>query len=155
MTSRGLTPVVGVVVLVVITMVLTGLIAGIVAGDWRDGSTSTVALSLTVTTDGNGVLELRHEGGETIDLEAVSMQVSIDDEPLKYQPEVPSFNPAGFHSPGGAFHWWSGSLWRPGEQGTLTLAGSNDPSIESGSTVTVVVIEDGHPIAQVTTTASP
>ncbi|WP_434523066.1 type IV pilin [Halorubrum sp. AS12] len=141
-------PVAG-VLLIAITVVL----AGGVATAALDGPSATVppsaVLSLSATDDR---IAIDHRGGDPIDVADVTVRVRVDGEPLDEQPPVPFFSAAGFRpGPTGPFNAASDDAWRVGDTATFRVAGTNDPTLEPGRTVTVEITADGQPIASLET----
>lgn len=149
--ARGISPIVGVVCLLAVTVVL----ASVVAVTVPVGSTPepTVA-TFDATADATGELSVTHGGGGAIDPESVDVRVEIDGEPLSEQPTVPFFSADGFESaPTGAFNSATTEPWRAGETASLTIAGTNQPTIDPGDTVRIRIYVDEHSVATVEATA--
>jgi len=95
----------------------------------------TAALDLSVEGE---TLRFTHESGETLDVRQLSIHISVDGEPLAEQPPVPFFSASGFEpGPTGPFNTASDPNWEVGETASLTVADTNSPPIEPGSTVSV------------------
>lgn len=153
-TRRASTPVVGVLLLVAITVIGAATV-GLAASATPPDPAPTAAIGLSVDADAERIT-LTHEGGDPIDLTETSLRVEVDGTELTHQPPVPFFAATGFESgPTGPFNTATPDRWRPGQSGTLRLAGTNDPRIDPGSKVTVTVVSDGTVIATVDATASP
>ena len=149
--ARGLSPIVGVVCLVAVTT----LLASVVAVTVPVGSTPepTVA-TFDAGADQDGEVSLLHSGGDVIDPEALEIRIEIDGEPLAEQPPVPFFSAVGFDSaPTGAFNSATTELWRAGETASLTIAGTNEPTIDPGDTVRLRIYVDGYNVATAEVTA--
>ncbi|MDQ2054923.1 type IV pilin [Halobellus sp. H-GB7] len=150
MRTRASAPVIGVVVLLLVGIVLGGVVAagaeavatatgGVAAGsDARDTARpSPVAVSLYVDGD---TVALTHEAGAPLRLARVRLVVEINGEPLAHQPPVPFFAASGFGGgPTGPFNVASDGVWAVGETGSFRIAGTNDPQLEPGRTVSVTV----------------
>lgn len=158
MTSRGVSPVVGVVCLLAVTVVLASTIVVTVPADaaltLSSASAPTLAFfDLTATSDGE--VRVTHAGGDAIDPEALDVHVRVDGEPLADQPPVPFFSARGFESgPTGAFNSASADRWRVGETASFRIASTNGPAIEAGDVVSVRLAVDGHRVAEIETTAT-
>lgn len=151
--SRAVSPVVGVVTLLGITVLLSVTLLGTAAVGPVDPA-PTVSLELTVdaTTDR---IELSHRGGEELDISALSLRVSVDGEPLEYQPPAPFFAARGFHSgPEGALNTASPDRFETGEQTSFEVASTNSPAIGRGSTVSVRVLHQNATVVELETTAT-
>ncbi|WP_256288874.1 type IV pilin [Halobellus inordinatus] len=150
MRTRASAPVIGVVVLLLVGIVLGGVVAagaeavatatgGVAAGsDARDTARpGPVAVSLYVDGD---TVALTHEAGAPLRLARVRLVVEINGEPLAHQPPVPFFAASGFGGgPTGPFNVASDGVWAVGETGSFRIAGTNDPQLEPGRTVSVTV----------------
>jgi FlaG/FlaF family flagellin (archaellin) len=149
--ARGLAPVAG-VLLIAITVVLAG---GVVTAaiDAPPEPAPMVSLSLSATDDR---IAVTHRGGDALDASELDVRVRVDGEPLARQPPVPFFSAAGFHpGPTGAFNAATDGDWRVGGAASFRVAGTNDPILEPGRTVTVDVSVDGQPVATLETVVEP
>ncbi|WP_123620150.1 type IV pilin N-terminal domain-containing protein [Halorubrum sp. CSM-61] len=145
--ARGLAPVAG-VLLLAITVVLAG---GVVTAaiDAPAEPAPTASLSLSATDDR---IAVTHRGGDALDASELDVRVRVDGEPLARQPPVPFFSAAGFHpGPTGAFNAATDGDWRVGGSASFRVAGTNDPTLEPGRTVTVEVSVGGRPVATLET----
>ena len=145
--ARGIAPVAG-VLLLAITVVLAG---GVVTAaiDAPAEPAPTASLSLSATDDR---IAVTHRGGDALDASELDLRVRVDGEPLARQPPVPFFSAAGFHpGPTGAFNAATDGDLRVGESASFRVAGTNDPTLEPGRTVTVEVSVDGRPVATLET----
>jgi len=134
--SRGVTPVIGAVILLVLTVTLAGSV-GMALSLERPSQPPTAQLSTTV--DGNEI-HLTHERGDTLDVTAIEITVAVNETPLEHQPPVPFFSVEGFSGgPTGPFNAESSDSWRAGETASFTLAETNYPQITPDSEVTVTV----------------
>jgi len=150
--DRGASTVVAVVVLCGLTVILGATVAGELTGlSERAEPTPTAAMSLSV--DGE-TMTLTHDHGDPLDVRTLRVVVTVDGEPLKHQPPVPFFSASGFApGPTGPFNSASDPEWTVGESASITLAGTNSPSIEPGSTVSVELYQDDTRIVTTETTA--
>ncbi|WP_049908613.1 MULTISPECIES: type IV pilin N-terminal domain-containing protein [Halorubrum] len=140
-------PVAG-VLLIAITVVLAGGVATATLDAPTEPAPSAV-LSLSATDDR---VSIYHRGGDPIDVAAATVRVRVDGEPLDEQPPVPFFSAAGFRpGPTGPFNAASDDAWRAGDTATFRVAGTNDPTLAPGRTVTVEIAVDGQPVASLET----
>lgn len=150
--SRGLSSVVGVVVLLGVTVVAATTAGALVAVD-DPGRVPAARLSLAADARA-GEIALTHEGGETLDVTALDLTVSIDGTPLTDQPPVPFFAAPGFRGgPTGPFNRAADPRWTAGETATLRLASTNSPDLSVGARVTVLVRTEQGVVARLETTA--
>jgi len=143
--TRATAPVIGGVLVVALTVLLATVIGTAMLGAGSPSAppepAPTTAVGLSVDGD---TLRLTHEGGEPLDVRSLSVWIAVDGEPLDEQPPVPFFSASGFDpGPTGPFNSASDPEWSVGEIATLTVAGSNSPTIEPGSTVSVRLTVDG------------
>jgi len=120
-----------------------------------DSATSSQPTTATIdlTVDGD-TLKFTHEYGESLDVRTLSVRISIDGDPLAEQPPVPFFAAAGFESgPTGPFNTASDDEWSVGETASLTVASTNSPTIEPGSTVSVRIATADSIVARAETQA--
>jgi FlaG/FlaF family flagellin (archaellin) len=152
---RASVPVLGMVLLAGTTVVLAATVAG--AGFALEDAASTEPTpTATFSASASGDrITLIHEGGEPLDVEALTLRISVDGEDLNRQPEVPFFSQRGFHpGPTGPFNSAGDETWTVGERASLRVAGSNEPSLEPGATVEIRIVSDGTELAQVSTTVT-
>jgi flagellin-like protein len=150
--SRGVTSVVGVVLLVALTVLAAAALGAALSPD-AGMAPPTTRLSLAVDP-GTDRIELTHEGGATLQAESLRVRVRVDGDPLVHQPPVPFFAATGFAGgPTGPFNSASDGAWRAGETAAVELAGTNSPRITEGSRVTVTVATDRGVVTERTTTA--
>lgn len=150
--SRGVVPLAGSLLLVAVTVVLAALFGTAALGTTTDqGASEPVVLSLSATADGR--IELRHEGGPTLDVETLAVKIEVNGVPLDHQPPVPFFSATGF-SPGptGPFNSAADPHWEVGERATLRLAGTNAPLPSPGATITVRILRGELPVVTLETT---
>jgi flagellin-like protein len=150
--SRGVTPVVGGIVLVAVTVVLA---LSVGAALTTPGTTETPSALLSLTVDGaKGEITLTHRGGDTLDVSELDVRIEVDGTALAEQPPVPFVGADGFDgTPTGPFNAESPDEWRAGERAGFRVADTNAPLLSAGSGVTVVVATDGGVIQEVTARA--
>ncbi|MDR5673247.1 type IV pilin [Halalkaliarchaeum sp. AArc-GB] len=118
------------------------------------GFGSTASASLSASATGEGRIQLRHEGGDTLDVRELRLRVRVDGEELARQPPVPFFSAEGFKSgPTGPFNPAAEPTWRAGESASLEVAGTNEPTVDDGSLVEIEVYVGSTPVATLETTA--
>lgn len=150
--DRAASSVVAVVLLVAIT-VIAATTVGLALGSPPETSPKMASFSLAVDAEVDSV-SITHQGGDPVDLEETTLHVTVDGRRLDTDPPVPFFAASGFVSgPTGPFNTASSNTWRPGETGQFRIAGTNDPDVTPGSTVTVRIVTDGTEIAELTATA--
>jgi flagellin-like protein len=150
--TRGVTPVVGGIVLVAVTVVLA---LSVGAALTTPGTTEVPSASLSLTVDSEDeYIVLTHHGGDTLEVSELSVQVRVDGTALAKQPPVPFVGADGFDgTPTGPFNAESPDEWRAGERAGFRIADTNTPLLSAGSGVTVVVATDSGVIQEVTATA--
>jgi len=106
-------------------------------------------IALSLRLDGETVV-LTHERGDSLHLEDVRVVVAVDGEKLRYQPPVPFFAARGFRGgPTGPFNLASDWVWSEGETGSFRVAGTNDPQLRAGRTVSVTLYVDSTRVSRV------
>ena len=151
--SRGISPVVGTVLVVAITVTLAAVLAASVAGIGTPDSAPTAAFSASADAETDRVT-VTHEGGDAVVPAALSVDITVDGEPLATQPPVPFFAAAGFRSgPTGPFNSATDDPWTAGETASLRLASTNSPLLDAGDTVEVTLTYDRATLATVEATA--
>lgn len=146
--SRASATPVAVVLLVGIAVVLAAGIGAALSGPGLQEPPRHVSIQGEVTADGTVTLE--HAGGPTLDVERLTIHVTVDGTPLTYQPPVPFFSARGFYpGPTGPFNSASDPEWAVGGIASFRIAGSNDPPLRHGHEVVVRVIEDDQVLASV------
>lgn len=148
MTTRGLTPVVGIVVLLGIVVVLAGVTgtALLTVETPEPAPATSIEVEAEAATD---EITVRHAGGEAIDPESITVRLAVDGSEFEEQPSVPFFSIRGFDpGPTGPFNArWDGE-WTAGERASVRVSSTNSPSeIDQGAVVEVTVLVDGHVIA--------
>lgn len=136
--ERAVSPVVGVALVAVLAVLLSAtVITAVPALPDSPAPTAHLTLSADSTTDR---IALTHRRGDPLDVTALTLTVRIDGTELSHQPPIPFFGAEGFQSgPTGPFNTASGPTWRAGETASLRLATTNEPQLESGSTVSVTL----------------
>ena len=144
--QRGISPLVGTVVLLAITVCLVGVIAvGFTA--WSVDSSPTAAFDLAADGDAAAIV-IEHVAGEPVDVRDLSLTISIDGTALSSQPSVPfTGNPGYYGAPIGPFNGAADPQWRAGERAGLTVAKTNSPTLEAGDAVAVRIAVDGRVVA--------
>lgn len=146
--SRGVAPVVGVVVLVAVTVLLAAVVGAFAIGRGSgadDVPTSAVVAEQTRGKYGNPKVVLTLVEGDELDVRDLTVRVFVDGTPLEHQLEVPFFAETGFNSgPDGPFNSNTADKhWNVGEETSFTIAGSNSPQPTTGSTVAVRIYSNG------------
>lgn len=151
--DRGIAPVAGVLLLAIVVVLGGGVATVAFAVDAPAEPAPTAMLSLSATGD---QVTVDHRGGDAIDVTAATVRVRVDGDPLDRQPPVPFFSAVGFRSgPNGPFNAASDGVWRVGETASFRVAGTNDPTLSPGRTVTVTIAVDGRTVATLDTTVEP
>ncbi|WP_309138881.1 type IV pilin [Haloterrigena gelatinilytica] len=152
--DRAVNPLVGSLLLVAVTVLLaTAVTLG--AGMWTLESGGPIA-TFELTADSNeSEITIDHVGGDPIDVAELSMTVAIGGKELTHQPPVPFVGAKGFNgTPTGPFNAAADSEWRVGERGSIAVAETNDPELERGESVTVILAVDERRIATLETTVN-
>lgn len=151
---RAVSPLVGVLVLVALTVVLATVVA-VGASTWSlEAGGPTAAFDLTVDGESSTV-SVDHVAGDSLDVDELSVTIAVNGEALVRQPPVPFAGAPGFDgAPDGPFNSATDGEWRTGERASLTVAGTNDPGIESGDTVTVTLSVGGTRVSTLEATAA-
>jgi len=96
-------------------------------------------------------LTVEHLGGDSLDVTAIRLRVTVDGDPLAHQPPVPFFSAAGFRpGPTGAFNVAGDTTLSPGESASFRIASTNEPVPEAGDRVELTVYSGGSPVARLT-----
>ncbi len=104
MSKRALSPVVATVLLLAVTLVVAGTFGAIAVHSvsLREPKRAVIGVSATATTDR---ITFTHRAGDSLDVEALDIEIRVNGEPLAYQPPVPFFSADGFHAgPTGPFN---------------------------------------------------
>lgn len=149
--ARALSPVIGVVAVVGITVLLATTVGLIVTATPTDPApTATFDVSADSERDR---ISLTHRGGDRLVVAKLRVTVTVEGEPLVFQPPVPFFAARGFApGPTGPLNVASDGRWRAGETGAFELAGTNSPRLSPGETVTVTIATETAVIDEVETT---
>ncbi|MFC7235339.1 type IV pilin [Halosegnis marinus] len=149
--ERAFSPLVGLVCLVAVTVAASAAVGAAALSVAPPDPAPTAALSVTATDDGR--VTLLHRGGAPLAVGDLRLELSVDGEPLTYQPPVPFVGAAGYRgAPGGPFNAAAEGTWTAGERATLRVAGTNDPALRAGARLTVEVWSGGIRAARVSTT---
>jgi len=145
--ARGLAPVAGVLLLAVTVVLAGGVVTAAIGAPPEPAPTASLSLSAT-----DDRIAVTHRGGDALNASELDVRVRVDGEPLARQPPVPFFSAAGFRpGPTGAFNAATDGDLRVGGTASFRVAGTNDPVLEPGRTVTVEVSVDGRPVATLET----
>lgn len=152
MSDRGLSPVIGCLLLTAITVAGAAVVGAAVAVDPPEPAPM---VSFDAEADASGTVRITHRGGATIAPESLRVHVRVDGEPLASQPPVPFFSAHGFESgPTGPFNAAYTGDWRAGETARFRIAGTNDPTLYAGASVEIRLYVDGQKIAEMSTVAT-
>jgi flagellin-like protein len=149
--NRAVSPVIAAPLLVGVTVVLAAVVGAVALEFTPPDPADHRVLSANASAD--GTIRLTHEAGSEIDLDGASVVIAVDGTELKHQPPIPFFSATGFHpGPTGAFNVATDNVLAPGDTASLRIAGTNDPTLAAGATVTVRFVEDGMQVAVAETT---
>ena len=152
--TRAVSTPLGATLLALVTVLLAALVAAGTFGIAADATPSPadpVVLSATASDD--GTVTLQHRAGPPLDVGSLDVRVRVDGTRLTHQPPVPFFAATGFDGgPTGPFNPAADQTWTAGERASFQVAGTNDPTLAAGRTVTVRVYRDGTPLATAETT---
>ena len=151
--TRAVSPQIGVVVLLVLTVCLAAVIA-VSAGAWSlESQNPTATFELTANSETSSVT-IEHIAGDAIDVETLSITVTVNGTALAKQPPVPFVGANGFDgAPDGPFNERSESTWTAGERAGVSIAATNSPTLTAGDSVTVTLTIDGRWTTTLETTA--
>jgi len=150
--ARATSTVIGTVLLIAVTVVV-GLVMGTALLGVGSTTEPTPTAAIELSVDENTLI-FSHDHGEPLNVTAISIQVAVDGEPLDDQPPVPFFAADGFESgPTGPFNSASDNEWEVGQTASLTVADSNEPTLDPGSTVSVEITTDDGTVMRTETTA--
>lgn len=136
MTDRGVSSVVGVVVLVAITVVLAGAFGAMVLSQSPGSEPPRTAIALT-TDSTTQTITFTHRSGAVLDPASLRLQIAVDGEPIAHQPPIPFFAATGFvGGPTGPFNSAYEGNWTAGQSASLRLASTNT-QFSPGTVVTV------------------
>ena len=151
--ERGVSPLVGILVLIAITVALAVVVAASAASLSVGTDPPTAAFDLEVDGE-TAEIAIDHVAGDAIDVRETAVAVRIDGTDLSSQPPVPFVGADGFDgAPDGAFNAEADPTWQTGERVAITVAETNDPTLESGDVVIVTLSVDGVQVATLETTA--
>ena len=153
--SRATTAAIGVVLLIGVTVVVSVTVGTTLVGGTVDSTAEpTPSAVIELSADGE-TLRFSHTHGDQLAVETITIRISVDGEPLEFQPPVPFFAAEGFESgPTGPFNPSGETEWRVGEQASLTIAATNSPQPAPGDTVSVRIQTTDGLIAETETTLS-
>jgi FlaG/FlaF family flagellin (archaellin) len=152
--TRALTPVLGIALLTLVTVLAAAAVGAGLSGIGPAGETPPrVSLSASANASVDRIT-LAHTGGDVVSVSRLRVRITVDGQRLTHQPPVPFFAATGFESgPTGPFNTAADGQWAAGERATLTLASTNSPQLTPGATVRVDVYRGGHRIATATARA--
>ncbi len=102
-----------------------------------------------------GQVVLEPVAGPPQDVRTLTLRVEVDGEPLVHQPPVPFYAASGFNGfPTGPFNPSADPAWTVGEAASFRVAGTNDPPLSRGATLSVTVIRDSQIVARATATVA-
>ncbi|MEM4781004.1 MAG: type IV pilin N-terminal domain-containing protein [Halalkalicoccus sp.] len=151
--ARGISPVIGVVLLVACTVALS-VTVGAMAYAYEPVEPASAVVVAGEADAERDRITLTLDGGGPLDVRDLTVLVEIDGTELETQPPVPFFGSSGFSYAFGPFNPSAEPVWERGESAGFALASTNDPVLESGSTVEIRIYENGLSIATVETTAA-
>ncbi|UTF53823.1 type IV pilin [Natronosalvus rutilus] len=148
--DRAVSPLVGTILLVAITVLLAATVATAMGSlSLESDSSATAAIEFEVDADRNELV-FEHAGGDALDARDLTLEVTIDGEPLAHQPPVPFVGATGFRGfPSGPFNAATGPTWTVGERATIRLAATNSPALAEGAVVRVRLIDADGTVARV------
>jgi len=153
MDRRAISPLVGTVLLVALTVAFAASVGGLLVQSGTDQEVSAVRIAASADASSD-TLSMTHEGGATLDPDALSMKVTVDGVALNHQPPIPFFAADGFKSgPTGPFNGATEGEWTAGETGSVTLAATNAPNLTAGDRVEITLLEGETVVTVVETTA--
>ncbi|THE65466.1 type IV pilin [Salinadaptatus halalkaliphilus] len=149
-----MSPIVGVLVLLAITVCLAAVVAAGAATMTLEAGGPTAAFDLQADGE-TGAVAIEHVAGDSIDVTELSVTVAVEGTALRDQPPVPFVGADGFDgTPTGPFNEATEPVWHAGERAAVTVAETNEPTPESGETVSVRLVVDGQQVAALETTAT-
>lgn len=149
MESIAVSPTVGVASLVALT-VGAALTVGIAVSEFGLGAPPQASIGVEAA---DGTITFTHQGGDPLDVTAITVRVFVDDIPLKHQPRVPDAGMDGFVGvPDGPFNSGSAdTIWETGEIAGFEIATTNAPQPTPSDWLVVRIYSDGQPVAAETT----
>lgn len=152
--SRGLSPVVGAVLLVIVTVGVASIVGAAALGADTTAQTPHVRFTISAKADADRIT-ITHDSGQTVSTEELTLRIEVDGQPLTQQPPIPFFAAEGFASgPTGPFNPAADPTWTAGESASVTLASTNAPLLDPGSTVSVTISTDRGVLARLETDAT-
>lgn len=149
---RATVPVLGAVLLVGVTVLLAVALSVMATGFAPPEPPGQVVVEVTADS-ATGRVAFVHVAGPPLDVRTLTLRVEIGGEPLVHQPPVPFAAAMGFNGfPTGPFNPAADPGWEAGETASFRVAGTNDPPLAPGVTLTVTVVRDGLPVAEASTT---
>ncbi len=153
-TTRAVSPIIGILVLLALTVCLAAVVALGVSGLSPESPEPTASFELAVDGDRSSIT-IDHVAGDAIDVEDLSVTITVNGTELSQQPPVPFVGASGFDgTPDGPFNARADPEWTPGERAGLSVAGTNSPGISAGDSVTVSLAVDGKLVATLETTTA-
>ncbi|USZ70478.1 type IV pilin [Natronosalvus halobius] len=148
--ERAVSPLVETILLVAITVLLAATVASTMGSlSVESGSSATAAIEFEVDADRNELVFV-HAGGDALDVRDLTLEVTVDGEPLAHQPSVPFVGATGFRgSPSGPFNAASDPSWTVGERARIRLAATNSPALAEGDVVRVRLSDADGTVARV------
>ncbi|WP_267641074.1 type IV pilin [Haloarchaeobius amylolyticus] len=152
LSARAVSPVVGTALLLAVTLVLASVV---VVGVSETPPAESPRASFTATADADtGRISVTHTGGESVDVDAIRVVVTVNGTELRHQPPVPFFSASGFApGPTGPFNTATDQTWTAGESASLRVAGTNHPALAADSRVVVTVYSGELVVGRVATVA--
>lgn len=150
---RATASLLGAVLLVGVTVVLAAALTVVATGfaPFDPGERVLIEASADSTT---GRVTLTHAGGPPLDVDGLTVRVSVDGDPLTHQPPVPFYAATGFNGfPTGPFNPAADQTWSTGETATFRVASTtNHPPLTTGAELTVTFSREGRLLARATVT---
>lgn len=153
MSTRAIAPIIGVISMLVVVTALGGVVAAVLPASLDQSTIEPVSTEVSFEAE-DGTLVFYHAGGSTIDVNDLRIEIRVNDEPLRYQPTVPTNGETGFGNFHGPFHAWSSQQWYPGDTAEIEIASENEPTIEPGDRFTVYLFIDEQLVAEMSTRVS-
>lgn len=149
--ERGVSPVLGVVLLVGLTVIAAALFGTLAFGQAAALDGPAPRATFTVEAVGDRI-SIVHDGGDAVAVGPLRVEVSVDGAPLRHQPPVPFFAANGFRGgPTGPFNPSSEGEWTAGETASFRVAGTNTPALTPGASLTVELFHGDSRIASLQT----
>ena len=141
MTERAASTIPATVLLILLTLTLGVGIAATSQQVHAAGNEPCQATPIAVAFTADGpVLHVTHLAGPPLSLDNATTTITVDGEPLRYQPPLPFFAARGFQAaPTGPFNSGSDGMFSVGEHASMRIAQTNHPRPDRGSAVRLVV----------------